>query len=208
MVSARLVPTLLQTVCWFVSGIFATGAFWYFLSQKNAFATLWSAFAAIVFALLAIAIAIHIHITQPSFTTVPPSSGVKPSLRVAFNGNEMEYHNTGSLPFRLIGGVIDGRTDHTPTPVLVVAGAHVQTHGAAADLGARASKVLLTDGETRIPYDVYVRCEAGETYVYRCAIIARRLGDTFQFGVQANDVIKASTPLPDFSIPGTLVVKP
>lgn len=39
---------------WFVAGIFATGAFWYFLSTKNYYGTAGSAVGAILFACLAI----------------------------------------------------------------------------------------------------------------------------------------------------------
>jgi hypothetical protein len=39
---------------WFVAGIFATGAFWYFLSQNSLAGAIWSGLAAIAFAFLAI----------------------------------------------------------------------------------------------------------------------------------------------------------
>lgn len=120
----------------------------------------------------------------------------------------MEYHNTGAAPFYLIGGVIDRRTDYTPTPVLVVAGAYVQTHDAVPDLTESASKILLTDGEARIPYDVYVRSEAGKYYIYQCSILTTRSGDAFRFRVQTNDAVKTDAPLPDFSVRGKLVIRP
>lgn len=42
---------------WFVAGIFATGALWYFLSKENYYATFVSALLAIVF----VAVAIYLH---------------------------------------------------------------------------------------------------------------------------------------------------
>ncbi len=39
---------------WFVAGIFATGAFWYFLSRNSVAGTIWSGIGATTFAVLAI----------------------------------------------------------------------------------------------------------------------------------------------------------
>lgn len=46
-------PEWLIQITWFVAGVFATGAFWYFLSVKNNEAALFSGIAAIVLAGLA-----------------------------------------------------------------------------------------------------------------------------------------------------------
>lgn len=54
-----MTPDWLHQSLWFVSGVFATGAFWYFLSQKNYHATLWSGFGAVVVALLAVVLLIR-----------------------------------------------------------------------------------------------------------------------------------------------------
>jgi hypothetical protein len=54
-----MIPDFVPYVTWFVAGIFATGAFWYFLSQRNYHMSLWAAFLAVVLALLAVAFHIH-----------------------------------------------------------------------------------------------------------------------------------------------------
>lgn len=50
----RPVPEWLPTVTWFVAGIFATGAFWYFLSKEDYIATALSAVGAGVLAIVAV----------------------------------------------------------------------------------------------------------------------------------------------------------
>ena len=54
-----MIPTWAVTLVWFLAGVFATGAFWYFLGQKNKLGTLWTGFLTVAFALLAIALQIH-----------------------------------------------------------------------------------------------------------------------------------------------------
>ena len=39
----RMTPDWLHQLLWYLSGICATGAVWYFLSQKNYRATIWTA---------------------------------------------------------------------------------------------------------------------------------------------------------------------
>ena len=46
----QFVPDWFIQVLWFIAGVFATGAFWYFLSVKNEDSTIVSGVAAIVFA--------------------------------------------------------------------------------------------------------------------------------------------------------------
>lgn len=55
----RVIPDWLVNAVWFVSSIFATGAFWYFLGQKSHVAALWSGFGAVSFAALAVVMGIH-----------------------------------------------------------------------------------------------------------------------------------------------------
>jgi hypothetical protein len=54
-----MIPDWLIQLTWFAAGVFATGAFWYFLSNKNYPATLWTGFAALVLALAAVAFHLH-----------------------------------------------------------------------------------------------------------------------------------------------------
>jgi hypothetical protein len=56
---ARMTPDWVYQALWSISGVFATGAFWYFLSQQNYRATIWSGYAAVVVALLAVALLIR-----------------------------------------------------------------------------------------------------------------------------------------------------
>lgn len=55
----KTTPDWLHQSLWFVSGTFATGAVWYFLSQGKYDAALWSAGGAAVFASMAIAVSIR-----------------------------------------------------------------------------------------------------------------------------------------------------
>ena len=48
----------MMPAAWFVAGVFATGSFWYFLSQQNSIGTLLSAIGAIFFA----GVAIYLHL--------------------------------------------------------------------------------------------------------------------------------------------------
>lgn len=50
----RPVPDWLSTSTWFVAGIFATGAFWYFLGKDDYVATALSAVGAVMFAIVSI----------------------------------------------------------------------------------------------------------------------------------------------------------
>ncbi len=54
-----VIPDWLTQSIWFVAGILATGAVWFFLSRKENVPALWSAFAAIVLVLFNIALMIH-----------------------------------------------------------------------------------------------------------------------------------------------------
>ena len=55
----RMTPSWILTLLWFCAGIGATGAFWYFLSQRDLHSVLWSAFATAVVVLLAVTLHIH-----------------------------------------------------------------------------------------------------------------------------------------------------
>lgn len=55
----RLTPDWLIQIAWFIAGVFATGAIWYFLSQNNYHFALWSGFGATVCALLAVTLLIR-----------------------------------------------------------------------------------------------------------------------------------------------------
>jgi len=50
-----MTPDWLLQLTWFVAGVFATGAFWYFLAQHSYKGTLWTGLAAAALALLAVA---------------------------------------------------------------------------------------------------------------------------------------------------------
>jgi hypothetical protein len=66
----RTVPDWLIQICWWISGIFATGALWYFLSIKDySFAVISGAFA-IAFAIAAIAL--HRHKDRLAEQALPP----------------------------------------------------------------------------------------------------------------------------------------
>jgi hypothetical protein len=52
-------PNWLLQLTWFLASVCATGAFWYFLSQKNQLGTQWTGFGAIVFVLLAVTLHIR-----------------------------------------------------------------------------------------------------------------------------------------------------
>lgn len=54
-----MIPDWMNQVLWFVAGVFATGAVWYFLSQKNYHAALWSGFAAAMILLLNVTLLIR-----------------------------------------------------------------------------------------------------------------------------------------------------
>jgi len=71
-VSSAATPTVdwLHQVLWFVAGVFATGAIWYFAGQKNWLATLWSTFAAVVTSLLAITLLIRNDLIRRAATPV------------------------------------------------------------------------------------------------------------------------------------------
>jgi len=64
-----MTPDWLHQLLWFVSGVFATGAFWYFLSQKNYHATLWCGFAAVVVTLFTVALLLRNDIIKREATT-------------------------------------------------------------------------------------------------------------------------------------------
>lgn len=51
----NMTPDWLVQLTWFAAGISATGAFWYFLGQRNYHGTLWAGYSTAVFALLAVA---------------------------------------------------------------------------------------------------------------------------------------------------------
>ena len=52
----RLIPAWLIQLTWFVAGVFATGAVWFFLSRNEVFASSLSAFGAVAITLIAIAL--------------------------------------------------------------------------------------------------------------------------------------------------------
>jgi hypothetical protein len=60
-----MLPDWTPTLAWFLAGICATGGFWYFLSQKNYIATLWTGFAAVCLALLAVTMHVHNSMARP-----------------------------------------------------------------------------------------------------------------------------------------------
>ena len=55
----HMTQTWLLPVTWFVAGVFATGAFWYYLAQRNYHGALWTAYIALVLVLLAVALHIR-----------------------------------------------------------------------------------------------------------------------------------------------------
>lgn len=54
-----MTPDWLVQLTWFTAGISATGAFWYFLGQRNYHGTLWAGYFTAVFVLLAVALLIR-----------------------------------------------------------------------------------------------------------------------------------------------------
>lgn len=73
----RVVPNWLLQVAWFIAGIFGTGAFWYYLSQKNLCLTLVSAGGAVLFAGLAVAL----HVLSDAESTPGSAVGEDPRER-------------------------------------------------------------------------------------------------------------------------------
>lgn len=72
---AAMVPQWMVQLAWFASGIFATGAFWYFLSQRAYHVALWTGFAAIVLALAAVALHLHNDLKLRQDSSSEPRSG-------------------------------------------------------------------------------------------------------------------------------------
>jgi hypothetical protein len=64
-------PDWLHQVLWFVAGVFATGALWYFAGQKNWLATLWSAFGALAACLLAVTLMVRNDVIRRMVTDRP-----------------------------------------------------------------------------------------------------------------------------------------
>jgi hypothetical protein len=54
-----MIPEWLIQLTWFAASVCATGVFWFFLSNKNYVATLWTGFATIVLSLAAVTLHIH-----------------------------------------------------------------------------------------------------------------------------------------------------
>ena len=67
--NTKMTPDWLHQILWYISGICATGAVWYFLSQKNYHATIWTAYAAAVLALLAVALLIRNDVIRKEIET-------------------------------------------------------------------------------------------------------------------------------------------
>src|SRR5680860_790570 len=73
----RMLPDWLLQVTWFLAAVCATGGFWYFLSQKNQFGTLWMGFGALSLMLLAVTFHIHNGLARPAeVTPSTPESGL------------------------------------------------------------------------------------------------------------------------------------
>ncbi len=84
----KMTPDWLLNTTWFVAGIAATGAFFYFLSEKNVYGTLWSGYVAVVVALLAIVLHIRNDFIRRENTTSPtPQSGGAESFSVPATGS-------------------------------------------------------------------------------------------------------------------------
>jgi hypothetical protein len=54
-----MTPDWVLQLMWFVAGVSATGAIWYFLAQKNRYALLWAIYFTVVIVLLAVALHIR-----------------------------------------------------------------------------------------------------------------------------------------------------
>lgn len=83
---AIMAPDWLLTGVWFLAGVSATGAFWHFLSQKNYHGTLWSGYATLIIALLAIALHIRNDLIrrEAEEARAPRFSEAIKDLRVSF----------------------------------------------------------------------------------------------------------------------------
>lgn len=96
-----MTPEWLVQLTWFAAGISATGAFWYFLGQRNYHGTLWAGYVTAVFALLAVAFLVRNDLirretklasiveSQPQVRTSPPAIPV-PDARETTQQNESE----------------------------------------------------------------------------------------------------------------------
>ena len=73
------VPNWLLQITWFIAGVFGTGAFWYYLSQKDILLTSVSAAAAVLFA--ALAIGLHIWSDGKRQAGGPEAEDVRQSRR-------------------------------------------------------------------------------------------------------------------------------
>jgi hypothetical protein len=93
---AKMAPDWLLTGVWFLAAVSA-GAFWYFLSQRNYHATLWSAYATLIIASLAIALHIRNDLIrrEAEEARAPRFSEAIKDLRVSFGSANIVF----SMPY-------------------------------------------------------------------------------------------------------------
>ncbi len=97
-------PEWLLYLAWFVAGIFATGALWYFLSQRNYHASLWAAYIAVVVALLAVALQIRNDLVRCEEKARSAYTGIlQAQQHIVVSGTQhvwpkVEFGDSGAIP--------------------------------------------------------------------------------------------------------------